>query len=91
MHATVYSIMAFLLLEKKNLEEAKHLYKSALVCCLRVLGPNHVQTAEVYMDYGRLYLRMDNKEEALIHFEKAYLIYDATFGKSTLETASAAF
>lgn len=42
------------------------------------------------MDFGRLYLRMKNKDESLQHFEEAYLIYESYFGQSALPTANAA-
>ena len=68
LHTTIYGIMAYLLISKNRLEEAGLLYHSSLICCMRVLGPNHIQTAEVRMDYGRLYLKMKNKDQALEHF-----------------------
>lgn len=47
------------------MDEAKFLYESSLICSLRVLGPNHIQTAEIHTDFGRLYLKMKNKDESL--------------------------
>jgi len=82
--------MAYLLITKGNLEQAQLLYRSSLLCCTRVLGPNHIQTAEVYMDFGRLSLKMKNKEDSLLHFEEAFLIYESYFGKNALPTANAA-
>jgi len=77
LHATIYSILAHLLIKyKENLKQAQSLYKASLISCIRVLGPNHLRTAEVYMDFGKLYLRMGNKEQALINMEKAYFIYE---------------
>jgi hypothetical protein len=32
---------------------------------MRVLGPNHIQTGEVHMDFGKLFLRKEEKQEAL--------------------------
>ena len=55
-----------------------------------MLGPNHIQTAEVHMDFGRLYLKMKNKDEALQHFEEAFLIFESFFGLQSLSTAQAA-
>lgn len=72
------------------MEEAKYLYQSSLICSLRVLGPNHIRTAEIHTDFGRLYLRMKNKDESLQHFEEAYLIYKSYFGETALPTARAA-
>lgn len=40
------------------------------------------------MDFGRLYLKMNNKEEALINFEVAFLIYQ---NKNVIPSANAAF
>ena len=56
-------------------EDSLTLYKTSLVCLLRVLGNNHKLTAEVYMDLGNLYLKMRDSEQSTSHFEKAYEIY----------------
>ena len=45
-------------------------------------------TANIYMDFGRLYLKMNNKEEALINFEAAFLIYQ---NRNLIPSAHAAF
>ncbi len=42
------------------------------------------------MDFGRLFLRMRNKDESLQHFEQAFLIYDSYFGGNALPTSNAA-
>lgn len=91
LHSTVYSILAYLLIKHKdNLKQAKDLYNASLICCTRVLGPNHLHTAEVHMDFGRLYLKMNNKEEALASIEKAYLIYESSIEKCVIPLANAA-
>ena len=77
LHSRIYSILAYLIIKYKgNLEQAKALYKASLISCNRVLGPNHMHTAEVYMDFGRLYLKMGSKDQALNSFEKAFTIYE---------------
>ena len=45
LHMTVYGLMAYLLYPKGKFEEAMYLYKSSMLCCMKVLGPNHIQTA----------------------------------------------
>ena len=72
LHATVYSIIGFYYSEKKKYDDAARLYKSSLVCCLRILGLNHLQTGEVHLDLANLYLKMNQKEEALKLYEKAF-------------------
>jgi hypothetical protein len=42
LHITVYGIMAVLLVQKKKMDDAVYLYKSSLLCCQKVLGPNHI-------------------------------------------------
>lgn len=76
LHATVYSIFGFYYSEKKRYDDAILLYKSSLVCCLRILGSNHVQTGEVYIDLANLYLKMSQKEDALSLYEKAFAIIE---------------
>lgn len=53
---TVYGIMAYLLIQKGKTEECMYLYKSSMMCCMKALGPNHVQTAQLHMDFGQFYL-----------------------------------
>ena len=91
LHSTIYGIMAFLMIESNSLKEAEYWYKASLTCCSKVLGSNHVQTAEVYMDFGRLYLKMHLKPEALANFRTAYYIYLSYFGKLSIPWANAAF
>jgi hypothetical protein len=45
LHMTVYGLMACLLMPKGKFEESMYLYKSSLLCCMKTLGPNHIQTA----------------------------------------------
>lgn len=42
------------------------------------------------MDFGKLYLKKEEKRESLQHFTEAYLIYESYFGKTALQTAEAA-
>eukprot|EP01022_Parablepharisma_sp_SALTPOND_P010992 TRINITY_DN1454_c0_g2_i1.p1 TRINITY_DN1454_c0_g2~~TRINITY_DN1454_c0_g2_i1.p1 ORF type:complete len:1135 (-),score=143.33 TRINITY_DN1454_c0_g2_i1:10055-13459(-) len=83
LHTTVYTILAYLITQyKESYEDVHNLYKACLVSCTRVLGPNHLHTADVYMDIGRLWLKMGNKGQALDNIEKAYLIYEASIETS---------
>jgi hypothetical protein len=43
------------------------------------------------MDFGRLYLKMHSKPEALINFQAAFLIYQSYFGKQSIPCANASF
>ena len=81
LHMTVYGIMAFLLIPKGKMTEAMYLYKSSLFCCMKVLGPNHINTANCHMDFGQFYLKWDKRDQALQHFESAYMVYDNYFKK----------
>lgn len=81
LHMTVYGIMAYLLVPKGKMDEAMYLYKSSLFCCMKVLGPNHIQTAESHMEFGQFYLKWDKRDQALQHFEQAYMVYDNYFSK----------
>ena len=52
LHITVYGIMVQLLVPKGKMEQAMYLYKSSIMCSMKTLGHNHVQTAHVHMDMG---------------------------------------
>ena len=79
------------MIDSKSLVEAEYCYMSSLSCCSKVLGPNHIQTAEVYMDFGRLYLKMHRKAEALVNFQAAYNINLIYFGKQSIPCGNSAF
>ncbi|CAI2362249.1 unnamed protein product [Moneuplotes crassus] len=91
LHCTIYNIMAFLMIDEGSLKEAEYCYMSSLSCCSKVLGTNHIQTAEVYMDFGRLYLKMHRKSEALVNFQAAFNIYQSYFEKQSLPCGNAGF
>jgi hypothetical protein len=55
---TIYSLCAFLMIENNKKSAAMHLIQSALSCCLSVLGPNHIVTAETHTDLGKLQVSM---------------------------------
>mmetsp|Transcript_15443 Transcript_15443/g.2580 ORF Transcript_15443/g.2580 Transcript_15443/m.2580 type:complete len:82 (+) Transcript_15443:2697-2942(+) len=78
-------------MEKQNYDEALVLYKNSLACCLRVLGPNHPHTAEVYLEIGKLYLTMEIPNEAMVSLEKSHAIYTASLGEFSLSTINAGF
>lgn len=91
LQSTVYSILAHFYTEKEMFQDALFLHKSSLVCCMRVLGPNHAYTGEVYMDLANVMLRMGQKEEALQNFEKAYLVFEAAKGVGCADCAVTSF
>lgn len=91
LHSTVYSILGHFYAEKKMFQDALFLYKSSLVCCVRILGPNHAHTGEVYTDLANLMLRMGQKDEALNNFEKAYLVFEAAKGSECDDCAATSF
>lgn len=51
--------------KKKKYQDCLILLKSALICCIRILGNNHVMTAEVYMDMADVYMQMNDRSEAI--------------------------
>lgn len=91
LHCTLYSILAYLYMEKGKFDDALILYKNSIVCSLRVLGPNHPNTAEAYIELGTLYVKQRNLEEAVGNIEKGFLVYENNLGKfasATLNTAA---
>ena len=87
LNSSVYSILGFYNLEKKNYQDAFLLYRSSLMCCTRILGSNHPHTGEVYIDLANLSLKMQQKEEALKYYEKAFLVFEASKSPDCLECA----
>ena len=72
---------------------------------MRILGPNHIQTGEVHMDYARLQLlkaqkdtivtskSLQQKNDSLQHFIEAFNIFKNYFDsdrQDALQTAEAA-
>jgi len=91
LHAIVYSILGSYYVEKGSFQDALLLYKSSLVCCTRILGPNHPYTAGVYLDLGNLTLKMRESEEALNYFEKAFYVFQASKGEDSIECANTSY
>jgi len=58
-----------------------------LACCLHTLGDNHIITAQVHSDLGKLQVRSGMAQSALQHFKKSFMIYESYFGKNALDTA----
>lgn len=58
-----------------------YLLKSSLFCCMQVLGNNHIVSANCHMDSGQFYLKWDKRDQALYHFEQAYMVYEIYFKK----------
>ena len=42
LHISIYGIMAQLLIHNSKYDDASYLYQASLLCCMRVLGPNHI-------------------------------------------------
>ena len=105
LHINIYGIMAQLLILNLKYEDATYLYKASLRCCMRILGPNHIQTGEVHMEYAKLQLlkskkidehsskAQQQKNDSLQHFIEAFDIFKHYFeGEKldALQTAEAA-
>ena len=75
LHITVNGIIANLFVSKGKMKDAEIIYKSSLICCMRSIGPNHIETGQLHMDLGYFYVKKDDKESALPHFEQAYFIF----------------
>ena len=78
-----------------NMEDAEFLYNQSLQMSIKSLGANNVQTGHLQMDIGHFYLNYNCKNDALVHFEKAFLIYNRNFTdrldqKNILKSADAA-
>jgi hypothetical protein len=67
-----------------------HLYESALTCCLSELGENHILTAQVHTDLGKLQVRTGLQLSALSHFKLSFLIYESYYGSNAIDTAKTA-
>lgn len=90
---TLYTSLAYSYLKKggDQIFAAQKLYEAALKAASASLGDNHIKTAAVKMDYGRLCLKKGSKQEALTYFVNAHSIYNDFLGKSALDTGHAAF
>lgn len=88
LHCTVYSVLSHFYAEKSLYQDTLFLHKSSLVCSIRTLGPNHSNTGDIYVDLAKLMLQMGQREEALSHFEKACLVYEASKGPDSADCAA---
>lgn len=80
--------MINLLVSQSKWEDAKWLFKSSLMCSMKILGQNHVQTAQVYMDRGHFYLKWNKRNDALSQFENAYQLYEQYLSQRGMQQTS---
>lgn len=75
---------------KKDDDKVLRLLQSALICCSRILGNNHIQTAEVCKDISEFYYKVDETKrgESLHFYEKALLIHEAEFGVNSIKVGN---
>jgi len=57
-----------------QMNDARFLLMSSLNCCQQVLGMNHIMTAKVHEDIGKLQVRMGVQSDALNHFKQSFQI-----------------
>jgi len=77
-------------MKQGNMSNALNLYKVSLAICMKTIGPNHIFTAQIHMKLAQFYLDSNLIEESFLVTEKAYLVYEAFYGKNSLITAKAA-
>lgn len=87
LHSILYSILGHYYLEKQLYNDAVTLFKSSLVCSLRIYGYNHIYTAGIYYDLAQIYFELGLLEESQLNYSNCLQIY-ANLGKqSTIEYA----
>ena len=68
--------------------DAIALFKSSLVCSLRVIGNNHIYTADIYNDLANIYMKFNMVDDALNNFLSSLSIYSALEKDRTTTSAS---
>ena len=68
--------MACLNVSTENYGNALELLKTCEMVCSRNLGANHIRTAEIYMELGKLHLRSNKKLDSLKYIEKAFMVFE---------------
>lgn len=83
--------MAKFFSNQKLLEGCKQMHESKIICLLQTVGQIHRATAEAYLEFATFHdERMQMKDESIIHYEKAQLIFETLYGLKSLECTEVA-
>jgi hypothetical protein len=85
---TIYGVMANLMMCIDRMPDARFLLMSSLTCCQQVLGVNHIMTAKVHEDIGKLQVRMGVQSDALNHFKQSFQILSSYLHDDDSQTES---
>lgn len=75
----LHGLFAKLLVPIQKYDLSETLLQTSIVCGMKSLGPNHVQIAQLHMDFAQLYLKKSQRELCLQHLEEAYNVYENYF------------
>jgi tetratricopeptide (TPR) repeat protein len=88
LHIKIHVFLGEIYMSLKDFQSADKFLKVALASSLKILGPNHRQTAQIYLALGKVSSFEGDYEKNLEYNEKSYLIFSSEFGNSHLLTLS---
>lgn len=88
LHSKLYSFLGDIYMSNSDYSSALTVFKHSLSSSLKVLGPNHIQTAQIWLDLGKLTSILENFEKTVKYNEKAFNIFQASFGSEHILTIS---
>ena len=88
LHSKIYSFLGDIYINLSDYSSATTLYTLALSSSLKVLGPNHIQTAQISLDLGKVSSLLENYEKAVEYYQKAFNVFEAFFGSEHVLTVS---
>lgn len=86
--AALYNNMGYGYKESGKYNEALKHHRYALEIRKKILGEEHITTAESLDDIGSVFWNQSNYDEALMNYSKALEIREKTLGENHTETAS---
>ena len=87
LHATIDSFLASYHFYSEKYQKALIHYKSALDCCLNILGVDHSMTGQLYLDIADIFMKMSKREESIRLLEKAFQIFDTAKKEESTDKA----
>lgn len=90
LHIKLHQFISEIYLGQKDLQSASSFIKTALSSSLKMLGPTHRLTAQIYVDIGKILALEGKYERVFKYYEKAFNVFNSVYADKHLVTLSCA-
>ena len=86
LHIKLHQFISEIYLSQKDLQSASSFIKTALASSLKMLGPTHRFTAQIYVDIGKILSFEGRHERVFEYYEKAFNVFSSIYSEKHLVT-----